>query len=246
MTEREYGERIAAVRERMAMAAGRSGRPETDVTLVVVSKYLDPESTVPLIRAVIAGGTEAIFGESRPQRLREKAEFLARRPELLSPRTSVSSVAWHQIGPLQTNKIRMIAPWISRLHSGESIAQLAELNRELERIHRTLPVLLEVNISGETAKHGFEPAQVEPSLERLAELKSLRIDGLMGMTSLNATEPEAHRQFASLRTLAERLRPYLPEGIRMSELSMGMTHDFEIAIEEGATLVRIGSAITTL
>lgn len=234
MIESQYRERITAIQDRIATAARRSGRTASDVSLVIVSKYLDLESTVPLIHAA---GPGAIFGESRPQLLSQKAAYFAQQ-------TATPQIAWHQIGPLQTNKIRLIAPWIARLHSGESVPQLTALHEELTRLHRVVPVLLEVNISGEPSKHGFEPEQVESVLETLAPLTALRIDGLMGMTSLNATEPMAHRQFASLRRLAERLRPQLPPEIQFTELSMGMTHDFEIAIEEGATFVRIGSAIT--
>ncbi|MDD3468386.1 MAG: YggS family pyridoxal phosphate-dependent enzyme [Thermoguttaceae bacterium] len=236
-----YQERLAAVMDRIAVAAQRSGRANTEVTLVIVSKYLDIPSTEQLIRAGIAWYSQSetpsiplVLGESRPQLLSEKASALSAYAE---------RVAWHQIGPLQTNKMRRVLPWITRLHSGESLSRLVELNREAERIAKRLPVLLEVNISGESAKYGFSPDELPFMLDTLATLSSLQIDGLMGMASLNATESDVHRQFASLRQLAERLRPNLPDSIQMRHLSMGMSGDFEIAIEEGATLVRVGSAI---
>ncbi len=236
-----YQERLAAVMDRIAVAALRSGRASHEVTLVVVSKYLDIRSTEQLIRGGLAWISQSdapssplVLGESRPQLLSEKASALSAYAE---------RVAWHQIGPLQTNKIRRVLPWISRLHSGESLSRLTELNREAERIAKRLPVLLEVNISGESAKYGFSPDELPTMLDRLAVFSSLQIDGLMGMTSLGASESEAHRQFASLRQLAERLRRNLPDSIQMRHLSMGMSGDFEIAIEEGATLVRVGSAI---
>ena len=248
-TPDRYREQIAAVRERIAAAARRAERRPDDITLVVVSKYLDLAQTRILLETI---GPGAVLGESRPQMLHQKAELLAGifdgTPSMGEPANLLTmrfgGVTWHLIGPLQTNKIRMIAPWMDRLHSGESLAQLETVSREMVRIGRTLPVLLEVNISGESAKHGFIPDEIEPLLPSLASLDGLRVDGLMGMTSLDADESETRRQFAALRVLSERLSMNLPSEIRMEQLSIGMSDDFEIAIAEGATLVRIGSLIT--
>lgn len=220
-------ENIAALRERIANAAVRSGRATGDVTLVAVVKYVNADLT----RAVVEAGCFDL-GESRPQSLWAKAS------EIDDPR-----VRWHMIGHLQRNKARRTAEIASLIHSGDSLRLLNELNQIGRSIGRSVPTLLEVNISGDTTKHGFAPDSMEPQLANLAALNHLAIRGLMAMASLEGDADDARREFARLRQLRDRLQVNCPPQISLVDLSMGMSGDFEQAIEEGATIVRVGSAL---
>ena len=220
-------ENVACVRRRMAEAAARSGRHADDVTLVAVTKYIDD----PLVRAVVQSGCD-VLGESRPQALREKAARLA---DL--------TVRWHLIGHLQRNKVRRTLPLVTLIHSADSPELIADIDRIAGGQLRQSRVLLEVNVSGEPAKHGFAPEAIEGLLPQLAGYRHVRVGGLMCMAGLEGGPDRARRDFAALRTLAERLRPVCPEGVVLEDLSMGMSGDYEAAIEEGATLVRVGSAL---
>lgn len=220
---------LANVRERIAAAAARSGRPASAVRLVAVTKYVDAATT----RAVFDAGCPDL-GESRPQQLWEKAAALGD-----------AAVRWHLIGHLQRNKIRRTLPLLQLLHSGDRLSLVEELDREraLTTELPPLPVLLEVNVSGEEAKHGFAPAELPPLLDSLSRLNHLRIDGLMAMAGLDDDPATAQRHFAELRTLRDRLRGAWSGRFALDELSMGMSGDFEAAVSEGATIVRVGSAL---
>ena len=219
-------ENLSRVRARIAAAADRAGRPPEDIQLIAVTKYVDAEAIAGLLET---GCCE--LGENRPQHLWEKAERLRdREPH------------WQMIGHLQRNKIRRTLPWITRLHSGDSKRLLQAVDREAAEQGRVVEVLLEVNISGESAKHGFTPAEAETLAPQLSEWPHLRVSGLMGMARQGEPE-EVRRDFANLRELRDRLQTLCPSGVELRELSMGMSGDFEIAIEEGATLVRVGSAL---
>lgn len=215
---------VAQVRGRIADAAIRSGRTANQVTLVAVTKYVLADAVRPL---VAAGCLD--LGESRPQQLWDKAAALADLP-----------VRWHLIGHLQRNKVRRTLPLVSMAHSIDSPRLLAAIDEEATR---PIPVLLEVNVSGESAKHGFAPEQVEPFLAELASYRNIAVRGLMCMAGLEGGPDDARREFAALRQLRDRLRPHCPPNVTLDELSMGMSGDYEIAIEEGATLVRVGSAL---
>jgi PLP dependent protein len=215
---------VAEIRGRIADAAARSGRATSDVTLVAVTKY----APVEWIRPLAAAGC-CDLGESRPQQLWQRAEELADLP-----------IRWHLIGHLQRNKIRRTLPVVSLIHSIDSPRLAAAVNEESQRV---LPVLLEVNISGEPAKDGFAPEAVGPFLAELASYKNVAVHGLMCMAGLEGDLDSARREFAALRNLRDRLRPDCPPGVSLDELSMGMSGDYEVAIEEGATIVRIGSAL---
>jgi pyridoxal phosphate enzyme (YggS family) len=173
------------------------------------------------------------LGESRPQELWAKAE------ELQS-----LAVRWHLIGHLQRNKIRRTWPLVSLFHSIDSQRLLASLNEEVAAEQKQIDALLEVNISGDAAKHGFAPNEIEPLLEQLSNYPAVRIIGLMTMSGLESSQTEAEREFAQLRQLRDRLAPRAPTGVSLQHLSMGMSEDFEAAIRQGATFVRIGSALT--
>jgi PLP dependent protein len=217
-------ENVARIRGRIADAASRSGRPADAVTLVAVTKYVSPDTVRPLVDAGCRD-----LGESRPQQLWERAAQLADLP-----------IRWHLIGHLQRNKVRRTLPLVAMIHSVDSPRLLAAIDEE--RLP-PLPVLLEIHISSEDAKSGFAPDEIEPLLARAADYRNISIRGLMGMASLEGGLDVARREFAALRELRDRLRAKCPPGVTLDELSMGMSGDFEVAIEEGATFVRVGSAL---
>lgn len=223
-TSARIAENVAQVRGRIADAATRSGRTASQVTLVAVAKYVPAD----MVRPLVAAGCLDL-GESRPQQLWDKAAALADLP-----------IRWHLIGHLQRNKVRRTLPLVSMAHSIDSQRLLAAIDEESSR---PLPVLLEVNISGESAKHGFTPELIEPFLAELAGYRNVAVRGLMCMAGLEGGPDDARREFAALRQLRDRLRPNCPADVTLDELSMGMSGDYEIAIEEGATLVRVGSAL---
>lgn len=227
----ELGEIIAAnlaeVRARIEEAARRSGRRGSEVTLVAVTKYVDCEAA----RALVAAGCTEL-GENRPQELWRKAEALGGMP-----------VRWHMIGHLQRNKVRRTLPHVALLHSGDSLRLLEEVDFVARAAGRRLTTLLEVNISGDANKHGFAPDEMEAVLAHAASLEHLRIRGLMAMAGLEGNREAARADFARLRALRDRLRPNCPPNVVLDDLSMGMSGDYEVAIEEGATLVRVGWAL---
>lgn len=216
----------AAIREKVAAAALRSGRAPDSVTIVAVSKYSNLADTKSLFEAGFPD-----LGESRPQKLWEKAEALSSLP-----------IRWHLIGPLQRNKIRRTVGVVDLLHSGDRMELLEDLDAEAKALDKPLRVLLQVNCSGESQKGGFEPNELAPLLPAVARLTHVRVAGLMTMAGLDGGVARARREFARLRELRDSLAPDLPPGLSLAELSMGMSGDYEAAIEEGATIVRIGSA----
>jgi len=218
---------VAAVKQRIAEAAKRSGRDTADVCLVAVTKYVDTETT----RAIFLAGCQDL-GESRPQQLWSKAEALAG-----------IEARWHMVGHLQRNKVARTLPLVSLLHSMDSLRLARELEREAAKLDRTINVLLEVNISGDTAKHGFSPDDVEPALPELAQLAHVRVQGLMTMAHREGGVDVARADFAALRDLRDRLSNVCPQNVSLAQLSMGMSGDFEAAIAEGATIVRVGSVL---
>jgi pyridoxal phosphate enzyme (YggS family) len=224
---RQIADNVAAVGNRIAAAAASSGRDPRTITLVAVTKYVgEPE-----IRAVVDAGCR-VLGESRPQQLWDRAERLA---EL--------GISWHLIGHLQRNKVRRTLPLVKLIEAVDTPQLLAAIDRVAGELSLRAAVLLEVNVSGEEAKHGLAPGDVEPMLASLPERPHVELRGLMCMAGLDSRPDEARRQFASLRELRDRLRNNCPPGATLDELSMGMSGDFEAAIAEGATIVRIGSAL---
>jgi pyridoxal phosphate enzyme (YggS family) len=218
-------DRLAAVESRIAGACARVGRARSDVTLVAVTKTVTTEWAAALLELGIAD-----LGENRPQELWHKAAALP------------PGVRWHLIGHLQRNKVERTFPLVHLMHSADSVRLLQALEREAERQGRTLPLLLEVNASGEASKHGFAPEELASLAPTLAGFRHVHIGGLMTMAALQ--EAEACRPtFRTLGTLRDRLRQELGEPLRCEHLSMGMSNDFEVAIEEGATFVRLGSVL---
>ncbi len=222
---------LAVVRECIAAAARRAGRTAGDITLVAVTKYVDAA-----VASALADAGCLDLGESRPQELWLKAEACAGR-----------SLRWHLIGHLQRNKVHRTLPLVAVVHSVDSSRLLVELDRESAALQRRTPVLLEVNISGDATKHGFQPAEMADALAAAARCANVEVRGLMGMASREGDLSAARDDFRRLRELRDQLRDRLREGggstIPLNDLSMGMSGDFEVAVEEGATIVRIGSRL---
>lgn len=195
--------------------------------MVAVTKYVGTAE----IEALLAAGCRDL-GEARPQDLWRKAEAFRGR-----------DARWHLIGHLQRNKLSRTLPLADLLHSADGESLLAAIDAWGLSAGTKVGVLLEVNVSGDAAKHGFSPDKVVPLWPRLASFAGVRIRGLMGMSGREATPDEARRQFVALRLLRDELLAAGAHAAEFRELSMGMTDDFEIAIEEGATLVRVGSAL---
>ena len=216
-------DRIAAVRGRVADACRRVGRDPAGVTLVAVTKTVSPQ-----VAAVAAELGLRDLGESRPQELWKKAEALP-------------SANWHFIGHLQRNKLDRTVPLVKLVHSVDSTRLLDALDAFGRKRGSAVPVLLEVNCSGEDSKGGFAPADVPAVCEAAAPRTGVTVRGLMTMAAY-VDDPQATRPtFAQLRELRDALRART--GVALPELSMGMSNDFEVAVEEGATLVRVGTTL---
>jgi pyridoxal phosphate enzyme (YggS family) len=225
---RRLADNLAQAKTRIAAAAKRSGRAPETITLVAVTKYVSVETAA----AVVQAGCRDL-GESRPQDLWAKAAALA------DP-----AIRWHFVGHLQRNKVRRTLPLVSLVQSVDSVRLLETLDEEAARLDRAVDALVEVNISGDAAKTGLPPGALEPLLARAAELARIRIRGLMGMAGREGDLDAARRDFANLRELRDRVaRQVAGPTIALAELSMGMSGDYEVAIEEGATIVRLGSAL---
>ncbi len=217
-------ENLARVRAQIAQAAAKANRNADDVELVAISKTHDAVKVREAIEA-----KQSLFGESRVQEARVKI------PEL------PSNLRWHFVGHLQKNKIRHALPLFELIHSVDSLAVAQDINRIAEEDGLHPRVLLEANVAGEGSKFGFTPEKLREDLENLLALPRLSILGLMTIPPI-ADEAEASRKyFVELRELRDRLQTEFH--VDLAQLSMGMTQDFAIAVEEGATLVRVGTAI---
>ena len=220
-------ERVTGVRERILRVCARCGRDPAGVRLVAVSKTVEPER----IRQALAQGV-TILGENYIQEARGKI-----------PLIDNSEISWHYIGHLQTNKAKYAAALFDMVHSLDSLPLAHALDREAGKKGRVLQVLVQVNVSGEQTKHGCEPEDTVGLIAAAASLQQVRVQGLMTMTP-PSDDPEQSRPFyRALRLLRDDIARELPGIVGLSELSMGMSSDFEVAIEEGATLVRIGTLI---
>jgi hypothetical protein len=218
---------LAEIRERIAAAADRSGRLPSAITLVAATKT----ARTTMARALAEAGCHDL-GESRPQELWHKAAELADLP-----------IRWHLIGHLQRNKVERTLPLASLIHSVDSLRLLSAIDAAASSLDRIVPVLLEVNISGDRGKHGVMPNEMPARIIEAAALHHVQIRGLMGMAALEGGLERARHDFRALRELRDQLRKSDAPNVSLDELSMGMSDDFEAAIEEGATLVRVGSAL---
>jgi hypothetical protein len=214
----EVAERLAKVRARVAAACERAGRPLESVTLLAVSKLKPAE----LIREAYTAG-QRDFGENYAQELRDKAAELA----------GLEGLRWHAIGPLQTNKVKYVAKAAHAFHALERLDVARELSKR--RADAPLPCYVEVNLGGEQSKSGLPPETLGAFLDEVRALPGLRLEGLMALPPPTEALEQARGHFRRLRELAR------AQGL--AGLSMGTTHDFELAIEEGATIVRVGTAL---
>lgn len=174
-----------------------------------------------------------LFGENKVQEMAEKQEQLPK------------DIAWHMIGHLQTNKVKYIAPFVALIHSVDSLKVLQEINKQAAKNNRVIECLLQIHIAEEESKFGFSREEVNELLdsEELTVLNNVRIVGLMGMATNTDSETQIRKEFKGLRTLFDSLKAWETDRVTMRELSMGMSGDYQIAVEEGSTLVRVGSAI---
>ena len=219
------GQRLEAIRTRVQAACGRVGRSPESVTLIGVTKTVGHEVAQALVDLGVAD-----LGENRPQELWRKSDL-------------VTGARWHVIGHLQRNKVERTVGLSSLIHSVDSERLLEAIEAEAKRIGKQTAVLLEVNCSGEEAKHGFTPEAVLAFTSNLKPLHFVRIEGLMTMAAL-ADDPEAARPaFRRLAGLQKELRQVLGDQHPLNQLSMGMSGDFEVAIEEGATHIRLGTVL---
>lgn len=215
---------LERVREQIAEAAAKSGRSADDVALVAITKTHPAEK----VREAIEAG-QTLFGESRVQEARAKIPDLP------------AAIRWHFVGHLQKNKIRHALSLFEVIHSIDSLALAEDLNRIAEEEGMHPRVLLEVNVAGEGSKFGFAPDKLREQMEDLLELPRLSIEGLMSIPPI-AEQAESSRQyFVQLREVRDSLQKDF--NVPLPQLSMGMTNDYAIAVEEGATLVRVGTAI---
>jgi pyridoxal phosphate enzyme (YggS family) len=222
----EIAANLARIRAAIAAACSRCGRDPLEVRLVAVSKTHPAE----LVESAYAAG-QLEFGESYVQ------EFLTKAGVVKAP------VQWHFIGHLQGNKVKYLPGKVRLIHSLDRLSLAEEIDRQWGKFGAPAEVLIEVNLGGEVSKAGVGEPDVEPLLRRLAQLPYLAVRGLMAIPPYCAAAEEVRPFFRRLRELATRLEALDLPGVAMTELSMGMSHDFTVAVEEGATLVRVGTAI---
>jgi pyridoxal phosphate enzyme (YggS family) len=215
---------LERVREQIAQAAAKAGRDVKDVELVAIAKMHPAEK----VREAVEAG-QTLFGESRVQEARAKISELS------------SNIRWHFVGHLQKNKVRQALPLFEMIHSVDSLALAQDINRIAQEEGLHPRVLLEVNVAGEGSKFGFAPDDLREQMEVLLALPRLSIEGLMCIPPLAVESEDSQKFFVQVRELRDSLEKEF--NMKLPQLSMGMTQDFPIGIEEGATLVRVGTAI---
>ena len=224
----DFRHNLATVHARIAAACQRAGRDAASVRLLPVSKT-KPEA---VLRQAYAAGCR-MLGENKPQEAHRKWEAMA----------DLADLRWSVIGHLQTNKAKLVAQCASEFQALDSLRVAEALERRLQAEGRALDVFVQVNTSGEASKYGLHPDDVAAFLRQLPAFSALRVRGLMTLALFSAEAERVRQCFVLLRSLRDRLRQDAPAGIELGELSMGMSGDYEIAIEEGATVVRVGQAI---
>jgi len=221
----ELSKNLTAIQQNIERAARKSGRSSQDVTLLAVSKTVDIATAQQVYELGIRD-----FGENRTQELNRK-------------QAAIPEARWHMIGRLQSNKLKDIIGHIHLIHSMDSWHIAEEIDKRARYLQTEAAVLLEVNISGEEQKAGIEPADVAGILDALGQLTSLRLYGFMTMAPLSSVGEESRPIFAELFELREKLKCKKFTNVDLKYLSMGMSQDYEVAVEEGANIVRIGSAL---
>ncbi len=227
MSENSIPENLTEIKNRIRLVCEKSGRNPDDVTLIAVSKTKPNDA---IIDACVSG--QLHFGENRMQELQDKMESI-----------ELPGIQWHMIGTMQSNKIKYIADRVDWIHSVSKTKYLDEIEKRATSANRTINVLIQVNISGEDQKSGCEIDELAGILEHARDLSHIKICGLMGMATFTDNPEDVRSEFALLRSTLERHEHFNGNNIELKELSMGMSGDFEVAIEEGSTMVRVGSAI---
>jgi len=222
----DIAENLKKVQQRIEDACRRCGRTPESVRLIAVTKTVSPEQ----IEKALAAGAR-ILGENYIQEASSKIATIGKRVE------------WHLIGHLQTNKAKRAVELFDLIHSVDSLHLAEAIEKAAAERNRIMPVLVQVNLSGETSKHGIDPQATTQLVRRIAQLPHLRVAGLMTIPPLSPKPEESRPYYSLLRRLRDEICAALPGIVTLSELSMGMSSDFEVAIEEGATLVRVGTAI---
>jgi len=222
LQESQIEKNIVLIKNRVKAACKRAGRDSDDVTIVAVSKSVDIETA----SRVVEGGIRDL-GENRAKEIVNKFNAIQ------------EEIRWHFVGHLQRNKVKDLIEFVDLIHSLESIPLAEEINKRAKEIGKIQDVLVEVNVSGEKSKYGLHPDQVFGFIKQVKDFDNLRIKGLMTMAPYGAMEERVRSVFSHLRNIRETLAA---DGILLDHLSMGMTDDFELAIEEGADIVRIGRA----
>lgn len=217
---------LEEIRARMAAACARAGRNPASVRLVAVSKT----KPAPLIEQAAAAG-QTLFGENYVQ------EFVAKTEQVAAP------VTWHFIGSLQSNKVKYLRGKVALIHSVDRLSLAKEIDRQWRKLDRPVDILLQLNLGQEASKSGTEEQALELLVRQVADLPFVRIRGLMALPPYLPDPEQVRPFFRRLAQLARDIDRLAIAGVEMKELSMGMSNDFEVAIEEGATLVRVGSAI---
>jgi hypothetical protein len=219
-----FADNLASIRERIAAACARAGREVSTVTLLAVSKTHPPE----VVRTAVAAG-QFLFGENKIQEAKAKIPLCPGRAR------------WQFIGHLQSNKVREAVEWFEMIQGVDSLAIAQEISRRAVQAARMMPVLLEVNVAGEGSKFGYRPDQLLADLNALNALPKIELHGLMAVPPYTPVPEKVRPYFQRLRDLKTQAEQVL--GAPLPQLSMGMSGDFEVAIEEGSTLVRIGTAL---
>lgn len=219
-------ENLEQIQDRIVAACARAGRDPGEVRLIAVSKT----KPAALIEEAFAAG-QTLFGESYAQ------EFMVKAGQVHSP------VKWHFIGALQTNKVKYLRGRVALIHSVDRLSLGREIDRQWAKLGRTAEILIQVNLGGEETKAGAVEEELEALVRKTAALPNVRIRGLMTLPPYRYDPEEVRPFFRRLRELGQKIDAFAVSGVVMRELSMGMSHDFEVAVEEGATLVRVGTAI---
>lgn len=218
-------ENLKNVRERIENAAQKVGRRSDEIKLIAVSKTKPVEMMLEVAHCGVMD-----FGENRPQELAEKFD-------------QVENARWHLIGQLQKNKVKYIIDKAELIHSVDSIGLALEIEKRAAKIDKIQNVLIQVNISGEETKSGVTPSEAETVIRQISQMPHIRIKGLMTISVAGFSYEENMKVFSGLKELAKEIDRLKIENVSMEELSMGMTHDFEAAIEAGSTMVRVGTGI---
>ena len=235
-------EKLDEVKDRIAAACAKAKRDPSEVTMIAVTKTAAPED----VRNILQLGVGDL-GESRVQVLQQRAaqvnEFFARQKAHDGNENLPAKLRWHMIGHLQRNKIKPILPLVSMIHSIDSLRLAEELDAQAAKADKRVPVLLQVNAGEETQKYGVAVGAAVHLAEQIDSMPNLQIMGLMSMAPLDAPEKTIHQVFARTREVFEEMKWHKIGGTNLRHLSMGMSNDFEAAIQEGATLLRIGTLL---